>query len=146
MRSRAAPLHLDFSRNCRRCSGKGHLVWSFHFFHAEIGLDTTLPAAVRARVFAATNFNSYEAHRLKPGNANLPIGDLRTANREIGVPRGASQRHFAGAQSQCQDCADYTKQRHLNFAGQEPTAVTDDPPKKVAAERGATVQAGDEHS
>ena len=29
----------------------------------------------------------YALHGLKPGNANLPIGDLQYANREIGVPR-----------------------------------------------------------
>ena len=32
-----------------------------------------------------------EPYRLKPGNANLPIGGLCNANREIGVPGG---RHF----------------------------------------------------
>src|SRR6266849_3981726 len=44
--------------------------------------------------FAATNYNSYETHRMIPGNANLPIGDLRNANREIGVP-GIHQRDIS---------------------------------------------------
>jgi len=32
----------------------------------------------------------------RPGNANLPIGDLRHANREIGVPGGRSLAPFQG--------------------------------------------------
>src|ERR1035437_869567 len=34
----------------------------------------------------------YALHGLKPGNANLPIGDLLYANREIGVPRHTESR------------------------------------------------------
>jgi hypothetical protein len=32
LRSRAAPFQLDFSKNCRRSSGKVHLIWSSYFW------------------------------------------------------------------------------------------------------------------
>ena len=37
-------------------------------------------------------FTWHDASRLKPGNANLPIGGVRDANRDIGVPGGRHSR------------------------------------------------------